>query len=113
MNPLKSAVIPDVDHEQDHAVVERARDPERQRDLEDPEHELKPPDLELILGHEGDGQVDDALEQQEEGDQPASVVNAACGWTTAQMPTAMKSTPRIPRTILQPEVETRHARRTR
>jgi len=36
----------------------------------------------------------------------ASVVNAACGWTSAQMPTPMKSTPRIPWTHFQPVVDT-------
>ena len=33
------------------------------------DHELEPPELELVLRDEGDGDVEDALDEQEEADE--------------------------------------------
>ena len=46
------------------------------------------------------------LNSRKKATSAASVANALCGCTRAQIPTPMKSTPRITRTIRQPDVKT-------
>src|SRR5262249_60669925 len=57
---------PDVDDEEDDFVAERPGDPEGEEDLQDPEHQLNPPEIEVGLRDERDRQVEDPLDEQEE-----------------------------------------------
>src|SRR5262249_30509791 len=51
-----------VDHEQNRLLPERAGDPERQQDLDDPRRELEPPAVEGRLRDAGGGDVADGLD---------------------------------------------------
>src|SRR5262245_22690911 len=55
--------------QQDRLLAEGAGDPERDRDLDDPDRELEPPEVEATLRQRSDGHVEDPLEEVEEADQ--------------------------------------------
>ena len=103
-DPARERDDADVDHEQDHFLPEGSRDQKASRISLIPVTSWSHTGR-SILRHERDGDVEDP-EEEEVADQRGERAKAFYGCMSAQMPPMTKSTPRVPCTIFQPVVDT-------